>query len=529
MTHSPPVPTANVVRLGNSSRRTFDRFDYGLEVWQKAERCDPANWSLGGLGLILPECPWDGTEVIALTLRVPLTDGHFPIPVQARLVHYTPATGYAGLRFEGLSASSYGALRYIQQCYKAGDPLTLEGLHNACREVTGGDLLLVPPQKARSPWRWLRYGAVVVLLAAVLYLLGYTLKANIFTLTAQYAAVTTPAFQLTAAADGRMEILADLEAGQLRKGEPVARITDPKLSAEIETLKAEATLQASRIRILREQEKSLRRIYASYADIAAAMTRQKQAAGMAAQALVAEHQARFARLEKLHKRGLASTATLEEARSALLQAEAASVAAKAAQQEAETNKALAAKDVLFTGSRVEGGNLQELRRELAYAEAEAKNLQSRLKVLNGQQKGLTLVSPCDCWIGRVLATPGSWVRTGAPLLALHSQKDQDVLVEVRIPQQQADRLRVEGPVQIVLPERAAAVPGRVSVVQRTPLSETRAGLAETLPPEIMREMATVLVRVLEPLPASAVGLPVQVTFDLRPQGIVGDVLRFVYP
>jgi multidrug resistance efflux pump len=530
MMHSPPVSPVNVIQLENGSRRTFDRFDHGLEVWHKAARCHLANWSLGGLGLIVPACPWDGSEVVDLTLRVPLTDGAFPIPVRARLVHYTPTTGYAGLRFEGLSAGSYGALRYVQQCYKTGEPLALEMLHEACRAVAGNDLLLVPPSTRRSRWRWLRYAGVIALLAAVLYVLGYAVKTQIFTLTAEYAAVTTPVFELTAAADGRMEMLADLEAGQLRKGQPVARITDPDLVARIETLRAEATLQDSRIRILREQERNLSRVYARYADIAAAQSRQNQAAVAAAQALLAERQTRFSRLEKLHKDGLAPTAVLEEAQSGLLQARAAVMAAKAAQETAETNKALAAKDVLFTGSRVEGGNLQDVRRELAYAEAEAKNLRTRIAVLTARKQGLNLLSPCDCRIGRVLATPGSWVKTGTPILALHSQKPQDILIEARIPQRQADRLQVEGPVQIRLPEATTAVvSGRVSVVQRTPLSERRAGLVETLPPDVARALAPVLVRVLQPLPATAVGVPVQVTFDLLPQGMFGNALRFLYP
>jgi membrane fusion protein (multidrug efflux system) len=524
-----PVSSANVVRLGDSSRRLFDRIDHGLEVWQKGQKLELANWSLGGLGLILPDCPRDGTERLELTLRVPVLDTVFPIPVQARLVHYTPSTGYAGLRFEGLSASSYGALRYVQQRYNAGEPLSLEALHRAGREADDSDLILLQPPQPRSRWRWLRYLGLGMLAAAMLYLLGYALKINVFTLAAEYAAVTTPAFELSATADGRVTLLADLASGQLAKGQAVARIADPRLETEIETLKAEAALQESRLRILRQQEQSLSTVYGSYADIAAALSQQKQADLKAAQAQLTEHQARLRRTQDLHKRGLSSDAALEEARSAVLQTEAAVARARAARAEAETNRSLAAKDVLFTGSRVEGGNLQQVRRNLAYAEAEAQNLQERLRALRNRSAGLTLASPCDCVIGRVLATPDSWVKAGAPLLTLYSQKKHDVLVEARVSQADADRLRIEGAARIVLPEQGAVVDGRVSLVRRTPLSEARTGLADALPPEKARAMAVVLVRVLEPLPASAVGLPVRVEFDLRPQGVMGDVLRWVYP
>jgi hypothetical protein len=46
---------------------------------------------------------------------------------------------------------------------------------------------------------------------------------------------------------------------------------------------------------------------------------------------------------------------------------------------------------------------------------------------------------------------------------------------------------------------------------------------------VARALAPVLVRVLQPLPATAVGVPVQVTFDLLPQGMFGNALRFLYP
>ena len=138
----------------------------------------------------------------------------------------------------------------------------------------------------------------------MLYLLGYALKINVFTLAAEYAAVTTPAFELSATADGRVTLLADLASGQLAKGQAVARIADPRLETEIETLKAEAALQESRLRILRQQEQSLSTVYGSYADIAAALSQQKQADLKAAQAQLTEHQARLRRTQDLHKRGL---------------------------------------------------------------------------------------------------------------------------------------------------------------------------------------------------------------------------------
>jgi hypothetical protein len=200
----PRAVSGNVIRLGTGSRRVFERLDHGLEVWHKARRLDLANWSLGGLGLIVSDCAWDGSEVISLTLRVPLPDGYFPIPVEARLVHYTPGTGYAGLRFQGLPAASYGALRHIQQRYKADEPLTLTALHDSCRSADSGELLLLHPNttstlrnRARVTGHVLRYGAVAAVLVLALYLMGYALTVNIFTLTAPYAAVTTPALHLT--------------------------------------------------------------------------------------------------------------------------------------------------------------------------------------------------------------------------------------------------------------------------------------------------------------------------------------------
>jgi hypothetical protein len=84
-------------------------------------------------------------------------------------------------------------------------------------------------------------------------------------------------------------------------------------------------------------------------------------------------------------------------------------------------------------------------------------------------------------------------------------------------------------VRIYLPQQPEPLLGRVSLIQRTPLAEIRSGLSDALPPETARELATVLIRALEPLPTASAGLPAEVEFDLRPRGVVGDVLRAVYP
>jgi multidrug resistance efflux pump len=327
-------------------------------------------------------------------------------------------------------------------------------------------------------------------------------------------------------------MLADLEARTLTTGQPVARILDPDLTTRLSALMADIRLQDNRVRILKDQEGKLEKIYASYADIARAIARQRDAEVSAAEAIEEERRLRLQRLTPLHRQGLVTAAVFEEARSSLLQARAATTQARAARQEAATNQSLAARDVLFTGSRVEGGSLQELHREIATATAEATSLRERLTALQSQENGQILTSPCTCVIGRVRATPGSWVRAGDPVLDLHREGKQDVLVEARISQTDADRLFIEGPVQVLLPNTTTPVMGRVSLVQRTPLSDTRTGLSDVLPDAEARTLATVLVRLLAPLPAASgeqvAGLPVQVRFDLRPHGLAGDILRAVY-
>lgn len=516
-----PVETGNVVHF-DPSRRYFERFEQGIEARHDGRPLAIVNWSLGGLGVVLPAVHWNGEAVFDLVLLVPVGDHRFPLPVQVRLVHYNPISGYAGLKFEAMTASQFGVLRYVQEQKKANLPVTLTGLHDACRWHENTLAIVDDPLPVQKRRYWLRYAAVAGLLLVTLLLLGRLVRVYAFSLPAVYAAVSAPAWYLTAPADGVLQPLAGLAAEQVATGMPLVRLDDPVMQAERDALDAELALLQDRIGVLRQQERDMSGLYGDYRDLADAIAAQRQADHLAAQAVARERAAHLARMAELSQQGFSSKADLDAARRDHEAARAAVAQARAGLREAGTNQRLAAKQVLFTGARVDGGNLQELRRDIALAEASFQNAHLRLGQLVQRHEGLTALSPCDCRVVRVRATPGSWVRAGTPVIDLRSDRPEDVLVEARIPQEQVERLSLEGGASVRLPGKDRVLAGRIVEIQRLPLAGQREGLPVSLGAD--EGLATVLVRTTEPLEDEDTGLPVQVVFDLRPGGIVGVVL-----
>ena len=102
----------NIVPL-KDSRRHYDRLNYGLAVQWRSTMLTLANWSLGGVGVVFPNCPWNFDEEITLKVQIPVGNEIFPLSLKAHVVHHDVERHYVGLKFLPLPAATYYALKYI--------------------------------------------------------------------------------------------------------------------------------------------------------------------------------------------------------------------------------------------------------------------------------------------------------------------------------------------------------------------------------------------------------------------------------
>jgi multidrug resistance efflux pump len=530
--NTPPISPAerpnplsgNVVRL-KPNKRFADRLEYGLTASWKNVRLEIANWSLGGIGVIYPHCPWQTGQEIKLLLHIPLSECHFPLTVKATFNHENSENHYVGLQFSNVEAATMAALTYVFRQRTRGEDVTLAGLLAAYHQRSHS-AASAEEQSAQAAFpaytpvvqrvkRGGVYVAVLLMAMVMLYGLASTVNRYWFQIDASYAALTAPAYTVKAPSNGFVDVLF-AENGDapvlVKKGQPLLRLTDPSLDTQLAALDAQITLQHDKVAILQHRLQTEQTLFSYYQQLAGSEQKAATADVTAAETAVRLAQKEEKRLQSLHRKGLTTASAYEKAALMLAQAKTTLNNAVAAREQAQTNRAMAGKSFYYTGQRVEGGTPQATLTEIAEARAETKSLQQRQAALRKQQQTLTLNSPCDCVLGERQVNSQTWVKAGQPLLLLHRQDAVGLHLEATIPQQEASRLRTGNPASVLFVNQPQALRGVVQNIQRLPAREPRHGL----PAEAKRdEWATVQIALQEALPrTAAVGLPAEVSFDV---------------
>ena len=503
----------NIVPL-KDSRRHYDRLNYGLAVQWRSTMLTLANWSLGGVGVVFPNCPWNFDEEITLKVQIPVGNEIFPLSLKAHVVHHDVERHYVGLKFLPLPAATYYALKYIFTQIKDGNDITATGLLGAYQQHAAEEGA-VPflPLRRRSPKQAIAvYTGMILAAMGMFYLLWMTINAYFFTVQSSYAAVTAPAYTLTAPADGIVAPLQGLHEGILGKNTLLLRLKNPALTTEISLQKAEMALHQDKIRILQQHLVSIETFFADYRKTADSQHQEKQAGVVAATAAVTAATANQERIVVLFDKGHATKKMLEESTARRTQATAALTAAKATVMEAAAKKKQAGNDFFISGTDADKGTPNDIRREIALAQAEYTNMQRKLSMLLGQQSALEIRSPCDCSLSHRLVEENTYVKAGQPLLELQGTTTNDLLIEARVLQQDVERLQINAEAEVLLANSTQEVRGSVLEIRRLPPVAPRIGLPDTATND--KTLATVLVRTIAPLPAQQAGLPASVTFDV---------------
>lgn len=140
---------------------------------------------------------------------------------------------------------------------------------------------------------------------------------------------------------------------------------------------------------------------------------------------------------------------------------------------------------------------------------------SRIDAYKARVSANTIYSPCDCEVAWALsAAGGTYVNEGDRVMTLVSTSNNDVMVEALVHMDDIGDIENHQQAYIALPNASEPIPARVRSVALDVERQPRAGFPDWVRQQ--QNVASVLLVPEEPLPASAVGTPVDVRFTEAP-------------
>lgn len=140
---------------------------------------------------------------------------------------------------------------------------------------------------------------------------------------------------------------------------------------------------------------------------------------------------------------------------------------------------------------------------------------SKIAALEARMAANDIYSPCNCLVAWARsAAGGSYIEKGERIVTLIKTGENDLLVEALVHMSQIDRIDPHQRAFIALPNASEPIAARVHAVSLDVERQPRAGFPKWVRQQ--QNVASVLLVPEEPLPASAVGVPVDVRFSEAP-------------
>ena len=140
---------------------------------------------------------------------------------------------------------------------------------------------------------------------------------------------------------------------------------------------------------------------------------------------------------------------------------------------------------------------------------------SRIAALEARMAANDVYSPCDCLVAWARsAAGGSYIDKSERIITLIETGEDDLLVEALVHMSQIDRIEPHQRAFVALPNASEPIAARVHAVSLDVERQPRAGFPKWVRQQ--QNVASVLLVPEEPLPASAVGVPVDVRFSEAP-------------
>ncbi|TDX32958.1 HlyD family secretion protein [Modicisalibacter xianhensis] len=140
---------------------------------------------------------------------------------------------------------------------------------------------------------------------------------------------------------------------------------------------------------------------------------------------------------------------------------------------------------------------------------------SRIDALEARVAANTIYSPCDCQVAWALSSAGgTWINESERIMTLLRTGPNDVMAEALVHMSDIARIEPHQKAYIALPNASEPIEATVRTIALDVESQPRAGFPKWVRQQ--QNVASVLLVPEEPLPASAVGVPVDVRFSEVP-------------
>ena len=150
---------------------------------------------------------------------------------------------------------------------------------------------------------------------------------------------------------------------------------------------------------------------------------------------------------------------------------------------------------------------------------------SRIDALQSRMSANVTYSPCDCLVAWARSSSGgTYINKSERIMTLIKTGQNDVMVEALVHMNDIGRIEPRQTAYIALPNASEPIQAQVPTVSLDVERQPRAGFPNWVRQQ--QNVASVLLVPEEPLPASAVGVPVDVRFSEAP--IVDATVEWVW-
>lgn len=429
-----------------------------------------SNWSLGGLRLDGLTGPLPNvSDTLQLILELPFQGFDISFEVNARVESVSADTGTTGLEFEELSERAHDLMNHFIDDLVRGQMATVED--TICRiDVPVTPISTQPdavPGEQVSVGRWpvktvLMSAFYLVLGTLVFGYLGILTYSKTMRLEVRTAVISAPLATLKMPLDGILRPIRFAPGTQLKRGERIALIENPKLLAQIEDKQIE--LDAAERAQLRAQERY--RIEAARMKLYQIINRTDrqiaEAKVTALQEALVATDATYARLSGLKDKGLVTASKLGVAVKERAHAEA---RLREAELELERTTAMDnVSDRRYFNHKEFVADLDMLALDIEEASSLVNTAASRLSSLQKLNDSMAILSPYDGRIVSVQQAANTTILRNEPLLTIEEKTIPTVTAFVN--QEQVLEVGLDDVAKVYLPSIGQHIDATVTAIDR---------------------------------------------------------------
>ncbi len=490
--------------VSSSGKRMYPRVDQPLAVeFDTGERFQAGDWSVAGFSLSDGGIASAKGAVHRVWLFIGLSDCNLVVEADAK-VSWTSGGAARGFRFIGMSSDKARILDHFIESGIEGDAVVVGGLSLdlGVASLADGRANTVLSRAAHNA----KQAFKLLLLTGAVLAGGIFVVARLFTVTTDYAAVAADLQQLHAPETGYLRsgsiaVGAHLRAGQ-RIGliEPVAT-PQQRLSTETQIAALQTSLDQQNAAL--DQSKAGFETFRQSArtDLDEAVSGRKML-----EAQVAAENKVYLRYVALQQKGIVAEQRTDEEQQVLLTLQRSLATARDAEVAMRQKLDNAEAGRFSSDGRSTQKSPADLQQEARTTEATILRLKAMLSVL---AEPLPVVSPCDCTVSALSATPGSFVASGAAIADLAQDGRGHVSIDALVQNPRLNLVRQDQNVTVYLADRPEGVAGHVTGVNFNPTNTGRTGLPTAL--KTLDDYGVMTVEIDAPMGRLPSGLPATVS------------------